>query len=220
MPTTHFAGDKKVGTSLLHIPEIKLRSWLVPLVPSFIETYHLTLLTVVWIAVNIVTAFYIANNHAYLWIVSLMIALQYITDLLDGEVGRQRATGLIKWGFYMDHFLDYVFLCSLVFVGFKMSPPHLAQWFFLLLIIIAGFMVSSFLSFAAVNKFQISYFNIGPTEIRLGIILINTYLIFFGVSFFNHIIPLLTIVCLCGLMVHSVVVQRQLWQFDMKEKNK
>jgi phosphatidylglycerophosphate synthase len=31
-----------------------------------------------------------------------VIVFQYITDLLDGEIGRKRNTGLIKWGFYMD----------------------------------------------------------------------------------------------------------------------
>ncbi|MDW7772854.1 MAG: CDP-alcohol phosphatidyltransferase family protein [Desulfobulbaceae bacterium] len=147
--TTAFAGDKKVGRSLLSGPENKLKQWLIPKIPQKVETYHLTMGTLLWSAVNVATAFYARNDLAMLWVVSLMIVLQYLKDLLDGELGRQRDTGLVKWGFYMDHFLDFVFLCSLVFVGYMISPAGVAAWYFALLVILGSFMVNSFLSFGA-----------------------------------------------------------------------
>jgi phosphatidylglycerophosphate synthase len=89
-------------------------SFLVPKVPGFLETYHLTMMTLLW-CVGIVVCSYLARQNLYwLWLVSLFIVLQYISDVLDGAVGRHRDTGLIKWGFYMDHFLDYVFLMSII----------------------------------------------------------------------------------------------------------
>lgn len=95
MKTNLFAGDKKIGKSLLSGPENRFKYWAVPKIPHFIETYHLTLLTLLWSIINVVLGFYAKNNVSLLWLVSAMIVLQYITDLFDGELGRQRDTGLI-----------------------------------------------------------------------------------------------------------------------------
>ncbi|MCI5131687.1 MAG: hypothetical protein D3904_09215 [Candidatus Electrothrix sp. EH2] len=213
-----FGGDKKVGDSLLTGPETRLKNWAVPRIPPGIETYHLTLTTLLWSFINILVAFEAKEHLALLWLVSLMILLQYLTDLFDGELGRQRDTGLIKWGFYMDHFLDYIFLCSLVFVGYMISPAGLEIWYFALLVILGGFMVNSFLAFGATNEFQICYYGIGPTEMRLVFILINAYIIFFGTSSFYILLPLTVILCCIALVINTLQVQTKLWQYDMQVK--
>lgn len=213
-----FGGDKKVGHSLLTGPETRLKNWAVPGIPAAIETYHLTLSTLLWSFINILVAFEVKEHLALLWLVSLMILLQYLTDLFDGELGRQRDTGLIKWGFYMDHFLDYIFLCSLVFVGYMISPAGLEIWYFALLVILGGFMVNSFLAFAASNEFQIYHYGIGPTEMRLVFILINTYIIFFGTSSFNILLPLTVILCCIALVINTLQIHTKLWQYDMQVK--
>lgn len=218
MRKKQFGGDKKVGTSILSSPENKLKFWAVPKIPKGIETYHLTLMTVVWSLINIITAFYTKENLNLLWIVSLMILLQYITDLFDGELGRQRDTGLVKWGFYMDHFLDYLFLCSLVFVGYMISPPGLEIYYFALLVILGSFMVNSFLSFGATNEFEIYYYGFGPTETRVVFIGINTYIIFFGTDQFNILLPAVVAICLLGLIFNTFQIQKKLWDIDMEVK--
>lgn len=220
MTDTEFAGDKKVGASILSRPENAFKYWAVPKIPRGIETYHLTMLTLLWSALNVVLGFYARDNLAFLWAVSLMILLQYISDLFDGELGRQRNTGLIKWGFYMDHFLDFVFLCSLVFVGYMISPAGLEIWYFALLVVLGAFMVNSFLSFAATNRFEIYHFGIGPTETRVVFILINTFIVFFGTAHFDVLLPLVVIVCLAGLVVNTWQIHRKLWAIDMEAKGK
>ena len=214
-----FGGDKKVGRSLLSKPENRLKQWAVPKIPAGIETYHLTLMTLVWSLVNVILGFYAKGNLEVLWLVSLMIVLQYLTDLFDGEVGRQRNTGLIKWGYYMDHFLDYVFLCSLVFVGYMISPVGLEIWYFALLIILGGYMVNSFLSFGATNEFQIYYYGFGPTEMRVVFILINTFIIFWGTDRFDVLLPGTVILCLVGLVINTYQIQKKLWRLDMQAKH-
>ena len=214
-----FGGDKKVGQSLLSVPETKLKNWAVPKIPKGIETYHLTMMTLFWSLTNVVLAFYAKNNLNMLWLVSLMILLQYLTDLFDGELGRQRNTGLIKWGYYMDHFLDYIFLCSLVFVGYKISPPGLEIWYFVLLVILGAYMVNSFLSFAATNEFQIYFYGIGPTEMRGVFILINTFIIIFGTGGFFFLLPAVVVLCLIGLVIHTYQIQKRLWNEDMQVKS-
>jgi phosphatidylglycerophosphate synthase len=214
-----FGGDKKVGQSLLSYPEKRFKNWAVPKIPDCIETYHLTLMTLVWSLINVVLGFYAKENLKILWLVSLMIVLQYLTDLVDGEVGRQRNTGLIKWGFHMDHFLDYIFLCSLVFVGYMIAPTGLEIWYFALVVILGGYMVNSFLSFGATNEFQIYYFGFGPTEMRVVFILINVYIIFFGTNGFYILLPATVILCFIGLVINTYQIQKKLWRHDMQAKD-
>jgi phosphatidylglycerophosphate synthase len=219
MKNIQFGGDKKYGKSLLSGLENRFKYWAVPKIPSCIETYHLTLMTLLWSLINIVLGFFVRNNVSVLWLVSLMIVCQYLTDLFDGELGRQRNTGLIKWGFFMDHFLDYIFLCSLVFVGYRIAPPGLEIWYFALVVILGAFMVNSFLSFAATNQFEIYYYGLGPTETRLIIILINMYIIFFTTKLFFILLPLFVFICLIGLVINTYQIQKKLWIIDMELKN-
>lgn len=217
---TAFAGDKKIGHSMLSHGENKLKYWAVAQMPNGIETYHLTMMTVLWSAGNVILAFFAKNHPTLLWLVSLMIVLQYLTDLLDGELGRQRNTGLVKWGFYMDHFLDFIFLCSLVFVGYKISPQGLEGWYFALLVITGGFMVNSFLSFAATNAFEIYRYGLGPTEFRVVLILINTFIIVFGTGKFYILLPSIVCLCFAGLVVNTYQIHKKLWSIDMTSKQK
>lgn len=214
-----FAGDKKHGTWFLQNWETRLRSRLVPLVPRWCGSHHLTLLTLVWSLFIVIFSFLARYNMQWLWGASVSIFLQYITDLLDGAIGRARNTGLIKWGFYMDHFLDYLFLCSIL-IGYGLLLPqeyHFVQFF--VLAILTAFMVSSFLSFAVTNEFKISYLGIGPTEIRLIFITINTLLIVFGRTYLASVLPYVLVFSIFGLFVVVYSAQRQLWKIDIQNKD-
>ena len=213
-----FQGDKKKGLSILGNLELKLRSKLVPLVPKNIQTYHLTLMTILWSLIIVVSGFLAKYNINWLGLTSLMILFQYLTDLLDGEIGRQRKTGLIKWGFYMDHFLDYIFLCSiLIGYSFLLSGNNIYILFFILALF-GAFMVNSFLSFAATNEFKISYLGIGPTEVRLIFIIINSLIILFGKTYMAPALPLILIFSLLGLIVTVYRTQKYLLKIDMNKK--
>ncbi|MEN8199813.1 MAG: hypothetical protein ABFR63_07025, partial [Thermodesulfobacteriota bacterium] len=80
--------------------------------------------------------------------------------------------------------------------------------------------VNSFLSFGATNEFQIYYYGFGPTEMRVIFILINTFIIFFGTSRFNLLLPAVVSLCLSGLIVNTYQIQKKLWLYDMQAKNK
>jgi phosphatidylglycerophosphate synthase len=213
-----FGGDKKFGKSILYTSETKLKNWLVPMVPKCIETYHLTLTTVLWSLLIIVFSFLARYNIGWLWLVSLMIVFQYVTDLLDGEIGRRRDTGLIKWGFYMDHFLDYIFLFSIL-IGYSFILPNQFNYIlFFIMAMFGAFMVNSFLSFAATNEFKISYLGIGPTETRLIFIVVNTLLIIFNKTYMASALPYVLAFSVFGLFVVIFKTQKYLWKVDMDQK--
>jgi phosphatidylglycerophosphate synthase len=214
-----FAGDKKKGRSILGRVEIKLRDWMVPLVPKSVETYHLTYTTIVWSLLIILFGF-LANIYSihWLWAISLMIVLQYVTDLLDGQIGRVRKTGLIKWGYYMDHFLDYMFLCSILIAYSILLPDEFKYLLFFILAIFGGFMINAFLGFAVTNEFKISYLGIGPTEVRLIFILINTAIIIFGKTYMAPALPFILAFAVFGLCLTVYRTQKYIWKMDMKIK--
>ena len=130
-----FAGHKKVGASLLHNVEQKFVKWGTPKIPKNIETWHLTLMTIVWCAGVLIFGYLSKYNMNWLWGSSVMIACQYITDLFDGAVGRHRNTGLIKWGYYADHFLDYMFM-SCILIGYSFFIPDKFGMLFFVVIIL------------------------------------------------------------------------------------
>ncbi len=214
-----FAGDKKKGKSILFNAENKLKDKLVPLVPKSVETYHLTYTTILW-SLLIVGFGFLANHHSinWLWAISLMIFFQYITDLLDGEIGRRRNTGLIKWGFYMDHFLDYIFLCSILIAYSFILPDEFKYLLFFIIALFGAFMVNSYLGFAATNEFKISYLGIGPTEVRLIFIIINTLILVFGKTYMAPALPYVLVFSILGLAFTVYRTQKYIWKLDMKKK--
>ena len=215
-----FQGDKKTGKWLLANAENRLKDILVPLVPKWLETNHLTLLTLLWCALIIMFSFLARYNIHFLWVVSFSIFGQYISDLLDGEIGRRRNTGLIKWSYYMDHFLDYLFLCSiLIGYGLMVTDPNKYLLFYILALF-GGFMVNSFLSFAATGAFRISYMGVGPTEVRLVFIIVNTIIIFLPDSFMTEkVLPYVLAGSTFGLFFTVYQTQKELWKIDMENKN-
>jgi len=210
--------DTKFGQSLLHAPEEAFKRVLLPRVPKWLETYHLTMMTVPWSGGVLLFSYFARFDIAWMWAVSGMIFAQYLTDLLDGAIGRQRNTGLVKWGFYMDHFLDFIFLCAML-IGYAIILPqeHRMAVFFVMALF-GGFMVNSFLSFAATNRFQIAYMGIGPTEIRLVFIAINTLVFFLGTEPMVAALPYVLAAATFGLFFTVYRTQRDLWRVDMSAK--
>ena len=214
-----FHGDKKLPLkSPLAKVERRFIDYWTPRFPRRIEGYHLTLLTILWSAGLIGFGYLARGSLHWLWLSSVMLFLQWFTDCFDGSLGRYRDTGIPKWGYHMDHFLDFVFMCSAL-IGYALLFDGLTRTLFLILIPIFGaLMVNSYLSFAATNEFKITFLGLGPTEIRLALILFNTAIIAFGVGFVKKALPFIPPV---GLVVVVLVVyrtQRYVWHIDMNDK--
>jgi len=213
-----FSGNKKTGQSILHAPEQGFIRWAVPKVPKWIQTNHLTLASIP-ISLAIILFSFLAKDHIqWLWGASFFIAFQWLTDSLDGAVGRARNTGLVRWGYYMDHLLDYFFLTSIM-IGYMVLLPDQSKWiFFFVFALVAGFMVNSFLVMAATNVFRISHVGVGPTEIRILFIVTNTLLIIFGRTYLSFYLPYVLTAVFLGLIILVYREQKQLWIMDMQNK--
>lgn len=213
-----FAGDKKVGASFLGAYEAKLIAWAIPKVPLWLRTYHLTLMTIPISLLIVVFGYLARSDTSWLWGMSSMIFLQWVTDGLDGAVGRARNEGLIKWGYYMDHFLDYIFLCAILIAYMLMIPDQSKYVHFFVLAVFGAYMVNSYLAFAATDEFRIAYSGIGPTEIRIVFIVINTLLIAFGQTHLAATLPFVLALSTVGLCVVVYHTQKHIWDIDMRNK--
>lgn len=210
-----FAGDKKAGQSLLGPIERRFIDWAVPKVPRPIMSHHLTALTAVWSALTVLFGWLAVDDRRWLHAMSAMVFLQWLTDSLDGSLGKFRKQGLVKWGFFMDHLLDLVFAGSIVIAySFLVEAWWLEFLFLVLLLITCATMAVSFLSFAATNQFQIAYYGIGPTEIRIGYIALNTFVAAVGTEIFSWGVPVVVALNGLALVVLAAQTSRNLWQID------
>jgi phosphatidylglycerophosphate synthase len=216
-----FQGDKKLPLkSPLAKAEKRFIDFCVPRFPSWIEGYHLTLTTVLWSAGLILSGYLAKQDLRWLWVASGMLFMQWFTDSFDGALGRYRDTGIPKWGFYMDHFLDFIFMCSIL-IGYAVLFEGLYSNIFLVLIPIFGaFMVNSYLSFAATTEFKITFLGMGPTELRLLIIILNIMIIIFGTGFVKKTLPFIPLFTMIALIIVVYRTQKYIWQIDMEDKRR
>jgi phosphatidylglycerophosphate synthase len=216
--TQEFAGADKTNNSFLSPLERRLAPLVIPRIPSWLETQHLTMLTLVWSLLILVFSALAARNLRWLWLVSLMIFLQWVTDHYDGKVGKYRNTGLVRWGYYMDHLLDYFFLCSIL-LGYAFILPERSRFQLLLMLaLFAAFDFSTFLAFSATDKLKISYLKFGPTEFRLALIVVNALLIKFGTKHMIGGLKWVNAGAVVGLCVLIYTTQKRIWQLDMESR--
>src|SRR5882724_9955430 len=214
--TQEFAGAHKTNTSFLSPLEQRLAPIVVPRIPRWLGTQHLTMLTLVWSLLILLFSSLAAKNLRWLWLVSLMIFLQWVTDHYDGKVGKYRNTGLVRWGYYMDHLLDYFFLCSIL-LGYAFILPERSRFQLLLMLaLFAAYDFSTFLAFAATEKLKISYLKFGPTEFRLALIVINGLLINFGTKHMISGLKWVNAGAAVGLSFLIYGTQKRIWELDMK----
>ena len=148
-----------------------------------------------------------------------MIFMQYVTDHYDGKIGKYRGTGLVRWGYYMDHLLDYFFLCSVI-IGYAFILPERSRLQVLILLAIcSGYEVSTFLMFATTDRFKISYLKLGPTEFRLALIIINALLAHYGTRNMINGLKYVNFGGAIGLALMIYKTHKVVWALDMKQKN-
>jgi phosphatidylglycerophosphate synthase len=219
MTETPFKGDKKLPLkSPLAKMERTFIDALTPRMPRWIEGYHLTLMTIPLCALCILAGFLARGNRAWLWLASFALVMQWFTDCFDGALGRFRDTGIPKWGYFMDHLLDFVFMCSML-IGYAWLFDGRPRILWLLAIpLFSIFYVNSFLSFAATGDFKITFLGTGPTELRLLLIALNTLIIAGGAHLVAIALPIILPIILAVLCIVVYRSQKFIWNVDMRDK--
>jgi archaetidylinositol phosphate synthase len=158
---------------LTAIPERKLLRWIAARLPRWILPDDLTLLGVLG-ALGICAAYQLSNNDlVWLWVASGLLVVQWLGDSLDGTLARVRKIERPTYGYYIDHIVD-AFATAAIGIGLGLSPLMLLA---VGTLIVVGYLILSinvYLESYAFGRFNIGYGFIGPTEMRLVLVAINT----------------------------------------------
>lgn len=168
--------------------EKKLLVWLAERLPAAINSDRLTALG--FAAMLLAgTSYALARfDRRALLLASAFLVLNWLGDSLDGTLARVRRCQRPRYGFYVDHVLDtfgaFFLMGGLALSGY--AHPAIAMG-----MLVAFLMLSAevYLATYTLGSFRMSFFRLGPTEVRLLLIAGNLALLhsptaqLFGYSF-------------------------------------
>ena len=115
------------------------------------------------------------HNPAWLLVASLMIAINWFGDSLDGTLARVRKAERPRYGYYLDHIVD-AFSTAAVGIGIGLSPFASLTVALVLVIAYLALSINVYLESTVFGVFELAYGRIGPTEARLILIVGNVAL--------------------------------------------
>src|ERR1041385_5914097 len=162
-----FREAKRIQQSFLANLEKRTLIWLAARTPAWINSDHLTLLGLFSMAGAGAAYWWSARNRLGLVLVVVCLALNWLGDSLDGTLARFRDHSRPRNGFYVDHIVDafsaFFLLGGLALSGYMSSAVALG-----LLIAYLMLSVEIYLATYAVGAFKISYYKMGPPELRIS----------------------------------------------------
>ena len=161
-----FREAKRTQQSFLASAEKKTLLWLAARTPSWINSDHLTVLGLCAMAAAGAGYWWSRTNRAGLVVVIICLAFNWLGDSLDGTLARFRNCTRPRYGFYVDHVVD-AFSAFFLLGGLGLSG-YMSPWVALgLLIAYLMLSIEVYLATYTLGDFTISYFKMGPTELRL-----------------------------------------------------
>lgn len=161
-----FREAKRIQQSFLAAAEKRALLWLAQRTPGWINSDHLTGLGLAAMAVAGACYWWSSKSSAMLAAVMVCLAINWLGDSLDGTLARFRNCPRPRYGFYVDHVVD-AFSAFFLLGGLALSG-YMSPWVALgLLITYLMLSIEVYLASYTLGDFKISYFKIGPTELRL-----------------------------------------------------
>ena len=167
----------RIQTSVLSAVEKKVLIWLAARQPKWVTSDFMTGVGMAG-SVLIFAGFVLSNlGMQWLWVAILGLILNWYGDSLDGTLARVRHAQRPVYGYFLDHTMD-IANELLMFIGVGLSPlvhlniALLALVFYLILTVMQN--INAHLR----QEFNLTYAKLGPTELRLFVILICLLFIF------------------------------------------
>ena len=156
----------RVQRSLVARVEKRVLVWLAERTPPAIHSDHLTLLGLG--AQVMAGASYALAGANRLWLVAGIgfLALNWLGDSLDGTLARVRQNQRPRYGFYVDHIMDSFGAVALM-GGLALSGymhPSIAVGLLVAFLLLS---IQSYLATYALGEFRLSFWTLGPTELRI-----------------------------------------------------
>jgi phosphatidylglycerophosphate synthase len=164
-------------TSVLAPLEKRTLVWLAERMPRRINSDHLTILALAAMLGAGLSYWWASVNALGLVLATVCLAANWFGDSLDGTLARVRRCQRPRYGFYVDHVID-TFGIALLIGGMSLSG-YMTPWVAAVLLI-AYFMLSAevFLATHVLGTFRMSFFKVGPTELRILLAIGNAVAMF------------------------------------------
>jgi phosphatidylglycerophosphate synthase len=171
-----FREAKRSLTSVLAPLEKRTLLWLAARLPWWMNSDHLTALALAAMLMAGLSYWLASASRAGLLLVVACLAVNWFGDSLDGTLARVRQHERPRYGFYVDHVVDAagaVFLLGGLGLSGYMSPMVALA----LLVAYLLLLVETFLATYTLGTFTMSYFKVGPTELRILLAIGNLVLL-------------------------------------------
>ncbi len=165
--------SQRIQTSVLNAAEKKALVWMGERMPRWVSSDMMTSIGTIGAVVIALGYALSGKNINFLWLASLGFVLNWFGDSLDGTIARVRNQQRPKYGFFIDHTVDVVNE-TLMFIGMGLSP--LMDFDIAMMILAAYLMLSVYVYISAHLKgeFKLTYAKMGPTELRIIAVIMNT----------------------------------------------
>jgi len=171
-PTRQFRQAIRIQQSVLAGLEKRLLIWMAQRMPSWIHPDHLTIFGFLAQLMTGVSYALARSTHLGLTGAIAFLILNWFGDSMDGTLARVRKQQRPRYGFYVDHMLDSIGAASLM-GGLALSgymTPTIAIGLLVMFLLLS---IQSYLATYALGEFRMSFWSLGPTELRLFLILGN-----------------------------------------------
>jgi archaetidylinositol phosphate synthase len=179
--------------------------WIARRLPRWVLPDDLTIVGVA-AALGICGAYQLSNEGSgWLWLASGLLVIQWLGDSLDGTVARVREIQRPKYGYYVDHLVDAISTAA-IGIGLGLSPFMLLSIATLIVVAYLILSINVYLESYAFGRFALGYGHIGPTEVRIVLIALNTALALGLGLDFNLVDVDLTVFDAIGLGIVAVMI--------------
>lgn len=174
-----FRPHVRINDTILGALEKRSLQWFAKNMPTWVSPDILTGLGF-FATIIIFCGYWLSNFHpGFLWLASFGFLLNWFGDSLDGTLARFRHIERPKFGFYIDHTVDAIGQVFII-LGLGMSPYITFNVALLALVAYLLLSLHVYIRTYVMGVFRISYYKMGPTEVRVILILFNILMFFLG----------------------------------------
>jgi phosphatidylglycerophosphate synthase len=205
--------------SLTAAAEKRLLVWLAERMPAWVNSDHLTALGAAGMTL---AGLALAASRWYpsaLLAANFFLCVNWFGDSLDGTLARVRNRQRPRYGFYVDHVVDVIGAGALL-AGYAasgaMHPLVAAAMLIGFLMVMAEVMMATY----CLGSFEMSFWRLGPTELRLFLIIGNVALLWHPMPLGIRLFDLGGTIGAAGLLVtFCVTAARHTRQLYREERN-
>jgi len=207
-----FKNATRIQVSFVTAAEKRTLAWFAARMPEWVNSDHLTILG--FAAQLMVGVSYALSRYHRVWLLwaIVFLAINWFGDSLDGTLARFRNRQRPRYGFYVDHVIDAIgstaLMVGLAFSGYM--SPLVAMALLVAFLLLA---IEVYLATYTIGSFHLSFFNLGPTEIRIILAVGNIALYahgpwahLYGRTFLLFDVgAIAAIVCMGGMFLYAAI---------------